>query len=274
MSQPQRIAQLTRRLTTNGERIANVLLARQLGDPIDIRRNESAGRTSGVPRPTEATSLDWADAQQRDARQLGRLLTGHQTLPVLGAAEIADRLDNPLPTTWPIRGIELTVDRLVEIAGAREPSTHEWRTVVSTLGLAWHVAAKQIHDGWTALYASRWRTDSRGTTVLDQTAEAAALEWVGRIEKLERQLAGLLRRLTPANIRLCAGHRPRYDGGPLEPCRVALTDDDRDGLCPDCAGRPCRCGCFRNVPRGQGATHPTCRKRMQREREQQTTRRG
>lgn len=214
MSEPTRVAQITRRLTTNGERVSQALLARQLGDPIDIRRSETAGRSSGVSRPTEATSLDWADAQQRDARQLGRLLTGDKTLPVLGAAEIAERLDNPLPTTWPLRGIDLTTARLVEIAGLREPSTVEWRTVVQTLGLAWHVAATQIHDGWTALYASRHVTDERGMSVLDQTAEAAALDWVGRIEKLERHLSGLLRRLSPANIRLCACgcRRPLEEG--------------------------------------------------------------
>lgn len=263
MAEATRIAQITRRLTTNGERVAQALLARKLGDPIDIRRSETAGRSSGVPRPTEATSLDWADAQQRDARQLGRLLTGHPTLPVLGAGEIAERLGNPLPATWPLRGVDLTVDltidRLVDIAGAREPSTHQWRAVVTTLGLAWHVAASQIHDGWTALYASRHVVDDRGLAVLDQTAEAAALDWVGRIEKLERHLSGLLRRLTPARIPMCRG-----DG-----CRHPLTPDDRDGLCADCAGSPCRCGCGRRVPRGQGATHPACRQRQARTRAQQ-----
>lgn len=213
MAEPHRIAELTRRLTTHGEHIANALLTRRLGDPIDTRRSETTGRSSSIPRPTEASSLDWADAQQRDARQLGRLLTGHPKLPVLGAAEIAERLGNPLPATYPIRDLEIPIERLVELAGGAEPSSHRWRTVVLTLGQVWHLAANQIHDGWADLHTSRWRTDARGTSVLDQTAEAAALDWVGRIEKLERHLAGLRRRLTPANIPLCScGCRQ-----PLEP---------------------------------------------------------
>lgn len=222
MSEASRIAQITRRLTTNGERIANALLARRLGDPIDIRRTETAGRGSAISRPTEATSLDWADAQQRDARQLGRLLTGHPSLPVLGAAEIAERLDNPLPATYPLRGVDFTIDRLVDLAGAAEPSGPQWRTIVATLGQVWHLAASQIHDGWHALHASRHVVDARGLSVLDQTAEADALAWVARIEKLERQLASLMRRLTPSAIRVCnCGCRQ-----PLEPDARRPRRDD------------------------------------------------
>jgi hypothetical protein len=253
-----RITHLTANLTRHGEHIANILLNRQLGDPIDTRRPETTGRTTGVPRPTETGALHWADAQQRDARHLGRLLTGHDNLTVLGAAQIAERLGNPLPDSYPVRinrnEIHLTIDRLVALAGTAEPTTHQWRAIVTALGQTWHLAASMIHDGWYQLHAARHTVDSRGLTVLDQTAEADALAYLGHIEKLERQLAGLLRRLTPANIPVCAA-----DG-----CRRALGDSSRDGLCDECAGRPCRCGCGQTVPRGKGATHPTCRQRQRR----------
>ncbi len=241
-----RIAHLTAKLTRHADTIANVITGRQPGDPIEIRRPERTGRTTGIPRPVESPTTDWEDAQLRDATRLIRLLTGHTDLPVRGAAEIANQLDHPV-TRYDLELLAVAITR-------GNPSTAAWRACVRDVGLAWHEAASAIHDGWTFLHASRWVTDDRGLSVLDDMAEIESLEWIDRIAKLEKQLHTLLRRVTPAKLTLCAGG-----------CRRPVERDATDGLCAECDVPRCADGCGRQVTLGQGATHPACRQRKHRD---------
>lgn len=211
-----RIADLTRKLTAHADLAARAILTRQPGDPIDRPATTPTGRSSSIPRPVEMRSIDWTDAQLADTRRLTHLLTGHERLPVLGAAQIAERLDQP------ITGYDL--DQLTDTLTGPEadPARTTWRIAVHHLSLAWHEASSAIHDGWTELHASRHVIDSRGLSVLDQTAEAAALDWLPRLTKLEQHLHGLVRRVTPAKLRLCACGCRR----PLEPDARRPTRDD------------------------------------------------
>lgn len=233
MSQHQRIAQLARRLTSHGETIARHLIARQSGDPLEVRRPESVGRSSGVSRPTERVSVEWETVQQRDARQLARLLVGHPDLfelhDVIGAMEIAEALHEPVEGSYLIAGEHRTITQLVGTVSEGDPSSREWCNCVAAVGLLWHITAEGIHDGWTRLYRSRWVIDSRGDTYLDQTAEEAALAWIGVVDRLERQLAALERRLTPAKLRICSCG-----------CRRPLPDTERGPMRDACYQRRSR----------------------------------
>lgn len=217
MSQPQRIAHLARRLTARGDLIARHLIARQPGDPLEVRRPVSVGRTTGVSRPTERALIEWETVQQRDARQLARLLTGHPDLAdlhnVLGGMQIAEHLHEPVDRTYHVNGRRRSITQLVGTAADGDPTSKQWRDSVAALGALWHVTAESIHDGWTALYRARWIRGASGEPLLDQTVEDHALAWIGHIGRLERQLAALERRLTPAKLRVCTcGCR-----GPLDP---------------------------------------------------------
>lgn len=217
MSGPATVARLTSKMATDALKVSEVIRGRRPGDAIEVRRSEKIGRSSGVPRPVELRSIEWEDAQRRDAGQLLRLLRD-PNMQVPSAVQILARLDQDPP------GPDLDALAAAIAGEDANPDTARWRTAVVHLENAWHEAADAIHDGWTALYTARYAVDDRGLTVLNQTVETAALAVIKPIRGLADDLDRLVRRLTPARIRVC--NCSPDCRRPLEPGATRPTRDD------------------------------------------------
>lgn len=213
----QEVARLTRRMTGHANTVIEHIAARPAGAPVDEPPRPPGRGGGGIPRPAERPLVAWEDGQRRDAMRLARLLTGHDKLTVLGAAQIADKLGQP------IVGYDLDqlVERLSGVAGVGgDPLTPAWKRDLRDLAGAWHEAGSSIHDGWSMLWLSRWRNADHGVQALDELVETEALEWLGRIRDTARQLSGLCNDLT-GRPRLCACgcRRPSGRGRYAEACQ-------------------------------------------------------
>lgn len=215
-----KIRRLTANMAIHAATVTDHIASRPPGAPFDQpSRPHNRRGTRTIPRPAECPLVAWENAQRRDAMRLTRLLTGHDRLTVLGAAEIAQRLDHPVVGY----NLDQLTDRLTGADGqGGNPLTRAWRRTLFDLAGAWHEAASSIHDGWWQLWHGRWTVTPRGDQILDEMAEANAISWIGTIERTARQLSGLCHDLT-GTVRICATVECRRPAAPhrtvCERCR-------------------------------------------------------